>query len=90
MDTLGGGDRRRSGQGIRYEVSERDLFEVQIEDAGLGPAELEEVVDEAGETVGFVPQGRVVARNGLGIVYDAVLERLDDRANASQGRAQVV
>ena len=57
---------------------------------GLDAGQLEQVVDQAGQPVGLLAHGAVVAGDGLGIVDDAVLERLDHGPDAGQRRAQVV
>ena len=64
----------RRGNRVGDEVSERNPFELEAQHAGLRPAELEEIVDELRETVGFDPQRAVVARDLGGVGHDAVFE----------------
>ena len=66
------------------------MLNCELQHAGLGPAQLEQVVDERGEVVGLLAEPAVVAVDGLRVVDDAVLERLGHRPDAGERRAQVV
>ena len=76
------GDGRAPGERVGDEVGERHGAELEPQRAGLGAAQLEQVVDERGEVVGLLPEPAVVAVDGLGIVDHAVLERLGHRPDA--------
>ncbi len=90
LHALRGGHRRGAGQDVGHQVTERDALELQAERAGLGPAQLEQVVDERGEVIDLLAESAEVTVDGRGIFDDAVLERLDDRAHAGEWGAQVV
>ncbi len=90
VHALGGRDRCRSRQHVRHEVAERHALEVESQRTRLGPAELEEVVDERREMVDLLAHGAEITLDGRRIVDDAVLERLDDRSHPGQRGSQIV
>ena len=76
--------------GVGDEVSERHPFELEAQDAGLRSAELEEIVDELRETVGFDPQRGVVARDLVGVGDDAVFECFGQGLDPRERGAEIV
>ena len=63
---------------------------MQIEHARLCATQLEEVVDEACEAVGFFAERAVIARNRRRIADDSVFERFDHGTDAGKRRPQIV
>ena len=87
---LGGGHRRHPRDRIRDQILEGDLLELAVEHAGLRPTQLEQVVDETTQSVGFLPQDAVVADDVVLARDEAVLERLDDGADPGERGPEVV
>ena len=89
-DTLALGRHAGVGQGVRDELGEGDRLEAEAQSVGLDAAQLEQVVDKPGEAVGFALDRGEVALDRLGIVDDAVVQRLDYGPDARQRGAQIV
>ena len=66
------------------------MVAVEVERTGLDPAELEEVVDQLGEALGLLPDGGVVAVDGLGVVDDQQGRTVDDRQGLAQSLESVL
>ena len=72
------------------QVAEEHPLEVEVERAGLSPAQLEQVVDQSGEMIDFLAQRPQVPIDRGRIVDNAVLQCLDDRAHPRQRGTQIV
>ena len=90
LDALRGGDRRGSGERVGHEIAERDALELESEHPGLGSAQLEQVIDERGESIDLFAKRSAVAGDRGRVVDDAIVDRFDDRAHAGERCAQVV
>ena len=82
--------RRRHRDGVAHELARLQVLEVQPDRAGVEPADLEQVLDEAAEA-GDVAHEQVERRLGpLGHLVAAGLHHLDRRRQRHQRRAQLV
>jgi hypothetical protein len=82
--------RPRAGDRVGDHLAERHALDVEVERGRLDTAQVEQVVDEPGETFGLHADARVVRGDRCGVVDHAVLDRLDHGADAGQRRPQVV
>jgi len=89
-DALGCRYRPGGGDGVADQVGEGDLLQRQPQGAGVDLRQLEQVIDHAGEPVGFDPDPVVIALDGPLVAGDPVLQRLGHSPDARKRRAQVV
>jgi hypothetical protein len=82
--------RSRCHHRIGDHVGQRDVVQRDVQSTGVDPGELEQVVDQSGDTVGLGAHSPVVVRHRRGVVDDSVFERFRHCPQPGQRSARVV